>query len=87
MVLCGLGVLVLLRCCVAGGLVPAHDRLLQFVVLMEACAPPAQLIIVSLHRLDLRRVAAGMAYLYIFAYSASIFTMTVWTAAAISLIY
>ena len=64
-----------------------EDKLVRLVVILESSAPPAQIIVVSLNQLDLPVIAGRMAYLYIYAYTLSILTITFWTTIGIYTIY
>ena len=77
----------LMQFCVQNGFVAKEDRLLQLVICIEAAAPSAQLIIVSLNQLGLQTIASQVAYLYVFLYLFSILTITIFTSVAMFLIY
>jgi len=72
---------------VDAGLVGASERLIQLVVCIEAAAPSAQLIIVSLTQLGQAKLASQVSFLYVAQYVASILTVTFWTSVAMSSIY
>ena len=52
--------MLLLELFLAIHLIQRDDRMLQFVIFIEAASPPAQLIIVSLNQLEIPDIAAGM---------------------------
>jgi hypothetical protein len=85
--LCGLLIIPILEIFVSSGIISPHDRLLQFVIILEAVAPPAQILIVNLNQLGLTEVAGPMAYLYVFMYLSTILTVTMWVSIALSIIY
>lgn len=87
LVLPGLIILPILQLFVSSGWISPTERLLQFVVVIEAVAPPAQTIMVSLNELGLVDIAPPMAYLYIFQYLFSVLTFTMWTTLALRAIY
>lgn len=68
-------------------LVASNQRTLKLIVLIEAAAPSAQLVIVSLNALGKKEVASDMAFLYTIMYVLSILTITLWTTIGISLYY
>ena len=68
-------------------LVAPNQKTLKLIVLIEAAAPSAQLVIVSLNALGKNEVASDMAYLYTIMYVLSILTITLWTTIGISLYY
>ena len=82
----GIVVFPILEMFVQGGWISQSERLLQFVIVLEAVAPPAQTIIVSLNQLGLLDIAGSMAYLYIFQYFATILTITAWVTFTLSVI-
>ena len=79
--------LVVMEIFLAMGLVPRHERLMRLLVVIESSAPSAQLIIVSLNQIGNSQIASGIAYMYIFQYLGSIFTVTLWATIGLSLIY
>ena len=72
---------------VDAGIVGPSERMMQLVVCIESAAPSAQLIIVSLSQLGKPKLASQMAFLYLFQYLCTIFTVTAFTAVAMSQIY
>ena len=82
----GIIVFPILEVFVHSGWINQSERLLQFVIILEAVAPPAQTIIVSLNQLGLLDIAGSMAYLYIFQYFATILTITAWVTFTLSVI-
>ena len=82
----GFVVFPILEIFVQSGWISKSERLLQFVIVLEAVAPPAQTLIVSLNQLGLIDIAGSMAYLYIFQYFATIFTITAWVTFTLSVI-
>jgi hypothetical protein len=79
--------LIVMEIFLALGLVPRHERLMRLLVVIESAAPSAQLIIVSLNQIGNSQIASGIAYMYIFQYLSSIFTVTLWATIGLSLIY
>jgi hypothetical protein len=77
----------ILRLAVDADFVGPNERLMQLVVCIEAAAPSAQLIIVSLTQLGKPKVASQMAFLYLCQYLFSILTITACTSIAMSIIY
>jgi hypothetical protein len=73
--------------CVQLNIVPAHERLMRLLIVIEAAAPSAQLIIISLNQVGTAELASSMAYMYVFQYTISIFTITLWTTVGMRLIY
>lgn len=69
------------------GLIPKEERLIQIIIAVEAAAPSAQMMIVSLNELQVQDMAGSLAYMYLFHYILSIFTITGWTTLAGYLIY
>lgn len=82
-----IGAIIILQLFIAGGLVNKNDHMMQLIIIIESCAPPAPMVIVSLNQLELSRTASAIAYLYLFTYVASILTMTFWMTVAMSLVY
>ena len=72
---------------VDAGIIAPTERMMQLVVCIESAAPSAQLIIVSLSQLGKPKLASQMAFLYLFQYLCTIFTVTAFTAVAMSQIY
>ena len=68
-------------------LLPKRERLMRLLVVIEAAAPSAQLIIVSLNQIGIPEIASGIAYMFVFQYIASIFTLTLWASVGLSIIY
>ena len=73
--------------CVKSGWMSGKERTFMLVVVLEAAAPSAQMMIVALSQLGLAKVASQIAYLYVFQYSSAILTITFWTTLTISLLY
>lgn len=63
------------------------QKLLQLIVVIESCVPSAQLILIVLNQLGLYNVASKLAYLYVFQYLISIFTLTFWFSIGMLYIY
>ena len=62
-------------------------RLMQLIVVVESASPSAQVVLVCLQQLDMPFVATKLSYLYIYQYAFSIFTITVFTSIAMSMLY
>jgi len=73
--------------CMKAGWVSQRDRAFMLIVILEAAAPSAQLMIVASNQLGLTREASQLAYLYIFQYLSAIITITIWVIAAIMTLY
>ena len=73
--------------CVEVNLVPRDERLMRVLIIIEAAAPSAQLVIVSLNQVNNQSIASSIAYMYIFQYTVSIFTMTLWGTIGMRMIY
>jgi hypothetical protein len=66
---------------------PEHLRLMQLLIIVEAAAPPAQMVIVVLNQLGFQDTASTVAYTYVFLYLFSILTITMWSTVAMILFY
>jgi hypothetical protein len=86
-VVSGFAVIPLILLFLNAGFIDSKDRMLQLVIVLQAVAPPAQMVIVTLSQLSLPDIASAMAYIYIFQYLASVFTVTVWVTLALSIFY
>ena len=69
------------------GMIGSEDRLMQLIIVVEAASTSAQMNIVVLNQIGLPDIATKMAYLFVFQYCSSIFSMTIWATIAISLFY
>ena len=69
------------------GIFPRAERLLRLVACIEATAPSAQIIIVSLNQLGIQNVASKMAFIYVFQYMISILTITFWSTVIMAIVY
>ena len=69
------------------GIVPEEQHLIQLIIAVEAAAPSAQMMIVSLNELGIQDMAGSLAFMYIPHYLLSSFTITGWTALAGHIIY
>ncbi len=69
------------------GLIDKSQRLMLLIIMLESCAPSAQVLIVALNQLGIASAASSMSYMYVYLYGASIFTVTLWTTVAMSLYY
>ena len=63
-----------------------NNRLLQLVILLEFASPSAQTCVVVLAKLGMHAEARRLAFIYVFQYSLSVITMTLFTALALHLI-
>lgn len=68
-------------------LIDPSQRLMLLIILLESCSPPAQVLIVALNQLGIASAASRLSYMYVFLYGASILTVTMWTAVAMSVYY
>ena len=68
-------------------IIPKNERLMRLLIVIEAAAPSAQLIIVSLNQIGISDIASKIAYAFVFQYITSIFTITIWTTIGMSIIY
>jgi hypothetical protein len=68
-------------------IISVNQRLLRLIIAMESCSTSAQIMIISLNQIGIPEVATGLAFMYIFQYIASIFTVTFWITVAVSTIY
>jgi len=73
--------------CVKSGWMSGKSRTGMLIVVLEAAAPSAQMMIVALSQLGLAKAASQIAYLYVFQYLSAILTITFWTTLTISLLY
>ena len=64
-----------------------YSKLMSLVLIIESASPPAQVIIVSINQLGIPDIASSVAYIYVFLYIISIFTITLWSTVGISLFY
>lgn len=69
------------------GLISSSQRLMLLIIILESASPSAQVLIVTLNQLGITRAASSLSYMYVYLYGASIFTVTLWTAVAMSLYY
>ncbi|GMI20075.1 hypothetical protein TrCOL_g10180 [Triparma columacea] len=69
------------------GVVDSSERLIRLIISVEAAAPSAQMMIVSLNQLGVQDMAGALAYAYIPHYIMSIFTITGWATLAGWIIY
>ena len=64
-----------------------YSKLMSLVLIIESASPSAQVIIVSISQLGIPDIASNIAYIYVFLYVSSIFTITLWSTVGISLFY
>ena len=69
------------------GLLTTGDRLMTLVIIIESASPSAQILIVSINQLGIPAIASAVAYIYVFQYIFSVFTITLWTSVGIWFIY
>jgi hypothetical protein len=79
--------LIVVRLCVQAGFVAQEDRLFQIFLVIEAAAPAAQLVMVSLNQLGIVDISAQISLVYCGCYLASIATLTLWATVGIATIY
>ena len=77
----------LLQLATAAGFVGEEERLIRLIIAVEAAAPSAQMMIVSLNELGIQDMAGSLAFMYIPHYLGSVVTITGWTTFAGHLIY
>ena len=87
LILCPLVMLFIVQISVQIGFIPRHLRLMQLFIVIEAAAPPAQMVIVVLNQMGFQQTASTVAYTYVFLYLSSILTITFWSTAAILIFY
>ena len=63
------------------------EKLMRLIIAVESCSSSAQVMIIALNQIGIPQVATGLAYMYVFQYIASIFTITFWVTVAVSAIY
>jgi len=80
-------ILVLEELAVSIGVIDVNDRLLRLIICVEAGAPSAQIMLVSLNQLGLQIEAGKLAYMYLPHYVFSVITITIVTTVATQLIY
>ncbi len=73
--------------CVQVNLVPKEERLMRLLIVIEAASPSAQLIIVSLNQVGGMQIASQVSYMYVYQYTISIFTITMFTTLGMRMIY
>jgi hypothetical protein len=69
------------------GFLSKEERLMRLVISIESCSSSAQVLIIALNQLEVPEVASSLAYMYVFQFVSSIFTITLFATAAISKIY
>eukprot|EP00596_Hydrurales_sp_CCMP1899_P000111 CAMPEP_0119038562 /NCGR_PEP_ID=MMETSP1177-20130426/7544_1 /TAXON_ID=2985 /ORGANISM="Ochromonas sp, Strain CCMP1899" /LENGTH=518 /DNA_ID=CAMNT_0007001303 /DNA_START=225 /DNA_END=1781 /DNA_ORIENTATION=+ len=69
------------------GFLSKEERLMRLVISIESCSSSAQVLIIALNQLEVPEVASNLAYMYVFQFVSSIFTITLFATAAISKIY
>ena len=67
--------------------VPREERMMRLLIVIEAAAPSAQMIIVSLNQVGGVQIASQISYMYVFQYTLSIFTITLFTTLGMRRIY
>jgi hypothetical protein len=80
-------ILVVLPLSIQCGILSEEQRLLRLIVSIESCSSSAQVMIISLNQIGIPEVATGLAYMYVFQYIASIFTITFWVTISVGIIY
>ena len=68
-------------------IISKEEKLMRLVICVESCSSSAQVMIIALNQIGIPEVATGLAYMYVFQYIASIFTITFWVTVAVSTIY
>lgn len=68
-------------------IISGNERLMRLIISVESCSSSAQVMIISLNQIGIPEVATGLAYMYVFQYIASIFTVTFWITVAVSMTY
>lgn len=68
-------------------IISKDEKLMRLVICIESCSSSAQVMIIALNQIGIPEVATGLAYMYVFQYIASIFTITFWVTVAVSTIY
>lgn len=69
------------------GFLSKEERLMRLVISIESCSSSAQVLIIALNQLEIPEVASSLAYMYVFQFISSIFTITLFTSFAVSTIY
>ena len=69
------------------GFLDKKEKMMQLIIVIESAATSAQLVLVSLNQLGIPAIATNLAYLYVFQYSSSIVTMTIFATIAITIFY
>ena len=87
LILAPLLVLPIVYACIKTGFVSQKDRIFMLVVVLEAAAPSAQMMIIALSQLGLEKVASQISYIFMIQYSLAIITITIWTTVAIYILY
>lgn len=77
----------ILSVCLQANIVSHEEKLMQLILVVESATASAQMIVVCLNQIGLSQMASKISYLYVFQYSASVFTMTFWVTVAMSMVY
>ena len=72
---------------VAMGAVSKDEKMMRLIIILEAAAPSAQILILSLNQAGAIEVASLLSYMYVFQYVSSMFTITMWTSIASKIFY
>lgn len=70
-----------------GGVISAHERMLQLIIVLESASPSAQIVIVSLNQLGVPELASKLSVLYVGQYLFCIITLTFWASLGMMMIY
>ena len=83
----GIAIIPILKAFRDVGLIPKEKKLMFLVICIITSSPSAQMIVVCLNQLGLSELASKVSFLYLFQYSFSILTITLWSTIAMSIFY
>jgi len=87
LILPGVAIIPILKAFRNVGLIPTEKKLMFLVICIITSSPSAQMIVVCLNQLGLSELASKVSFLYLFQYSFSILTITLWSTIAMSIFY
>lgn len=86
--LCPFLSLLFVKICLGIGILnPKTDRLMSIFIVIQGSTPPAQVLITTLNQLGYGKIASSLSYMFIFVYSLSILTVTMWVTISMVMVY
>lgn len=86
--LCPFLSLLFVKICLGIGILnPKTDRLMSIFIIIQGSTPPAQVLITTLNQLGFGKIASSLSYMFIFVYSLSILTVTMWVTISMVMVY